>query len=130
MPGIFPSRASFRSMMRLMRNLRYTPWARPVSSHRRTIRVLNLGFRRVLAICALVVIASFLLVRRSSFFLYARRAAGSSGLAKGMPICSSTKRLSSGLELLNEKLMFMPWVNVTSAMLISGNTPCSDRPTE
>src|SRR5204863_1688894 len=57
MPGILPSRASLRSMMRLTRNLRYTPRARPVNSHRRTMRLLNLGARFDLAICALVVIA-------------------------------------------------------------------------
>src|SRR5437879_6438921 len=55
MPGILPSSANFRSMMRLMRNLRYTPRERPVSSHRRMIRVEYLGFRWDLAICALVV---------------------------------------------------------------------------
>lgn len=124
MPGIFPSRASLRSMIRLMRNLRYTPWARPVSSQRRTVRVLNLGFLRLLAICALVVMGASL----SGYFFCL--GPDSSGLAKGIPICSSTKRLSSGVELENVKLMFMPWVNVTSAMLISGKTPCSLIPME
>ena len=36
--------------------------------------------------------------------------------------------LMSGVLLLNCMVMFMPCVNVTSAMLISGNTPCSERP--
>src|SRR5262249_26470859 len=53
---------------------------------------------------------------------------GSSGFLKGIPSCCSTKRERSGLELLKVMLMFMPWVNSTSAMLISGNTPCSERP--
>src|SRR5690349_21184192 len=57
-----------------------------------------------------------------------RLVAASSGLANGNPICSSTKRLSSGVEFRKVRLMFMPWVNTTSAMLISGNTPCSFTP--
>lgn len=42
-PGIFPCSASSRSTIRLMRNFRYTLRARPVISHRRTFRELNLG---------------------------------------------------------------------------------------
>ncbi len=118
-PGIFPSNASFRSMMRLMRNLRYTPLERPVSSHRRTVRVENFGVRLVFAICAFVVMRP---PEPTQFF--------SPTFWNGIPNCSSTNRLFSGSEFEKEKLMFIPCVNWTSAMLISGNTPCSFRPIE
>jgi hypothetical protein len=116
-PGIFPSSANFLSMIRDTRNFRYTPRARPVNWHRRTVRVLNFGFRKDLAICALVVIC----VLHPYFW---------SAFRNGIPNCSSTNRLFSGLEFENTKLMCIPCVNVTSAMLISGNTPCSVSPIE
>lgn len=115
-------------MMRLIRNLRYTPRGRPVSSQRRTVLLENLGFRLLLAIWALVAMRYLLLPahapagRLGQFF--------SSGLVKGIPSFSSTNWLRSGLELANDMLMFMPCVKVASAMLISGNTPCSFRPME
>lgn len=48
-------------MIRLILNLRYTPCERPVSSQRRTIRLLNFGLRLDLATCALVAISIFLI---------------------------------------------------------------------
>jgi len=51
-------------MMRLILNLRYTPRDRPVSSHRRTFLVENLGVLFDLATCALVVIVSISPVER------------------------------------------------------------------
>src|SRR5204863_9048534 len=81
MPGILPSRASLRSMMRLMRNLRYTPRARPVSSHRRTMRLLNLGLRLLLATCALVAIVIFPQALGASAFAGSGLGAGSGTLA-------------------------------------------------
>lgn len=128
MPGILPSSASFRSMMRLIRNLRYTPRARPVSSQRRTVRDEYFGVLLLLATCAFVAMCADSLgcpcqgASRSQFDV--------SGLRKGIPSSASTNLLNSGLELEKQKLMFIPWVNVTSAMLISGNTPCSFRPIE
>jgi hypothetical protein len=56
MPGILPSRASLRSMIREILNLRYTPLERPVSWHRRTVRLEYFGVLLLLAIWALVVI--------------------------------------------------------------------------
>jgi len=55
---------------------------------------------------------------------------GVAGLRNGIPRLSSTARLFALFEFRKTKLMFMPCVKVTFAMLISGNTPCSLRPTE
>ena len=163
-PGILPSSASFRSMMRLMRNLRYTPRARPVSSHRRTVRVENFGLRFARATCAFVAIRPLLRcscplssplwraaglrpTQRSacrplsfpgsldpaltpSTPDYAAFSAFFSSFWKGMPSSARKKRLNSGFERSKTRLMFMPCVKVTSAMLISGNTPCSVSPIE
>lgn len=112
-PGTLPSRASFRSMMRLTRNFRYTPRDLPVSSQRRTIRDENFGVRFDLATCAFVAIGYLL-----------------SGLRNGNPSSSRTNRLISGLEREKQMLMFMPWVNCALAMSISGKTPCSLTPIE
>lgn len=119
MPGIFPSSASLRSMIRLIRNFRYTPRARPVSSQRRTRRLEYFGVLLLLATCAFVAIGQSLFQLRAS-----------SGLRKGMPSSASTNRLNTGFEFEKQQLMFIPCVNWTSAMLISGNTPCSVRPNE
>lgn len=121
MPGIFPSSASLRSMMRLTRNLRYTPRARPVSSHRRTIRELYFGVRLDFATCAFVAM---------SVFPYRRPQAACSFLRNGIPSSVKMNRLNSAFEFRNEMLMFIPCVNVTRVMSISGNTPCSLRPIE
>ena len=47
-------------MIRLMRNLRYTPRLRPVISHRTCLRVENFGSRFILANVLLLAIRSFL----------------------------------------------------------------------
>jgi len=135
-PGILPSRANFRSMMRLMRNFRYTPRTRPVNWQRRTVRVLNFGGRLLLTNWAVVVMCSRLTSVRvlcSTLPAYADflwTPPAGSGLRNGIPNSARMNRLTSGVEPLNEMLMFIPCVNVASAMLISGNTPCSVIPQE
>lgn len=62
-------------MIRLIRNLRYTPRERPVISHRRTLRVENFGVIFDLLTCAFVAIQS------SFTFSIIPQARGASGLA-------------------------------------------------
>lgn len=49
-PGINPSRHMSRKQMRQSVNLRYTARGRPHNAHRRSARVVNLGFLLALAI--------------------------------------------------------------------------------
>ncbi len=130
MPGILPSSASFRSMMRLILNFRYTPLARPVSSHRRTSLDEYFGVFLLLTTCAFVAMPAIRSRPRAHAGFFQFRQLFVSGFLKGIPSSSSTKRLISGSEFEKVRLMFMPWVKFTSAMLISGNTPCSLRPIE
>lgn len=52
MPGMYPAFAFCRKQMRHRPNLRYTLRARPQIRQRRTLRVMNFGFRAALILIA------------------------------------------------------------------------------
>jgi len=56
MPGTYPAFAFDRKQMRHSRNFRSTLRARPQTWHRRTVRVMNFGFRAALILIALLAI--------------------------------------------------------------------------
>ena len=113
-PGILPSLARVRKQIRQILNFRYTPCARPQSSHRRTTREANFGF------CLAFQTKALLAIYQSC----------SSVRWKGIPISVNNRRPSASLRAPVTKVTFMPWLNSILSRLISGKTDCSPRPIE
>jgi hypothetical protein len=106
-PGIRPFRDMDRKQHRQSMNFRMKARGRPQIWHRFLRRELNLGVFETLIFWHRLAIRYLL---------------------KGIPNILNSSRDSSSELLRTTKVMFMPWTNSTSSILISGNTICSVSP--